>query len=114
LLDSARNSKREDIWSSGLADQVYLAVRLGLALEFGRLLEPVPLILDDILVRFDALRQRGAAKVLLDVAGTQQVFLFSCHEHTRQIIREVHADSKNVGTPVAYYDVSNGLICAHK
>lgn len=114
LLDSARNSKKEDTWSSGLADQVYLAVRLGLALEFGRLLEPVPLILDDILVRFDALRQRGAAKVLLDVAGTQQVFLFSCHEHTRQIIREVHADSKDIGTPVAYYDVSNGLICAHK
>lgn len=114
LLDNARNSKREEIWSSGLADQVYLAVRLGLALEFGRLLEPVPLILDDILVRFDTLRQRGAAKVLFDVAGTQQVFLFSCHEHTRQIIREVHADGKNVGTPVAYYDVSNGLICAHK
>lgn len=114
LLDSARNSKREDTWSSGLADQVYLAVRLGLALEFGRLLEPLPLILDDILVRFDALRQRGAAKVLLDVAGKQQVFLFSCHEHTRQIIREVHADSKDIGIPVVYYDVNNGAICAHK
>lgn len=111
LLDSARNSKGEPAWSSGLGDQVYLAIRLGLALEFGRLIEPLPLILDDILVRFDAVRQRGAAKVLLEVAKTQQVFLFSCHEHTRQVIQAVHACTEDTLTPVTYYDVNNGTVC---
>lgn len=111
LVDKARNSKGENAWSSGLGDQVYLAVRLGLALEFGRLLEPLPLIFDDVLVRFDAVRQQGTAKVLLEVAKTQQVFLFSCHEHTRQLIRNVHACGGDKRTPVAYYDVNNGTIC---
>ncbi len=111
LVDKARNSKGENAWSSGLGDQVYLAVRLGLALEFGRLLEPLPLILDDVLVRFDAPRQQGTAKVLLEVAKTQQVFLFSCHKHTRQLIRNVHACGEDTSTSVVYYDVNNGTIC---
>ncbi|HAK73735.1 MAG TPA: hypothetical protein DCP36_09275, partial [Sporomusaceae bacterium] len=77
----------------------------------GRLLEPLPLILDDVLVRFDAPRQQGTAKVLLEVAKGQQVFLFSCHKHTRQLIRNVHACGEDTSTSVVYYDVNNGTIC---
>ena len=40
-------------WSSGLADQVYLALRLALAKVFSYQVDALPIILDDILVRFD-------------------------------------------------------------
>ncbi|WMI71501.1 hypothetical protein RBH88_11690 [Aminobacterium sp. MB27-C1] len=39
--------KKEDIWSSGLADQVYLSIRLALATLYGKRMEPLPLVLDD-------------------------------------------------------------------
>ena len=40
-------------WSSCLADQVYLALRLALAKVFSFQVDALPIILDDILVRFD-------------------------------------------------------------
>ncbi len=49
LEDRSLARKDEVTWSAGLADQVYLAIRLGLAREFGRHSEPLPVILDDVL-----------------------------------------------------------------
>lgn len=44
-------------WSSGLGDQVYLALRLRLSRVLRRKVESMPLLLDDVLVRFDIERQ---------------------------------------------------------
>ncbi len=63
-------------WSSGLGDQVYLSVKMAVAKEMGS--ERLPLILDDVLLRFDATRKQGACKAILDFARDQQVILFSC------------------------------------
>ena len=79
LEDRSLARKEEVAWSAGLADQVYLSIRLGLAREFGRHSEPVPVILDDVLVKFDPSRRQNAARVILDFAREQQVLLFSCH-----------------------------------
>ncbi len=43
--------------------------------------EPVPLILDDVLVNFDDRRSAAALKILADFSKTTQVIFFTHHQH---------------------------------
>ena len=66
--------------SAGTLDLLYLAVRLAvceLALPEG---ENCPLILDDALVNLDAERTQKALELLLEIARSRQVILFTCRE----------------------------------
>ena len=64
------------IWrSDGTVDQLYLALRLAVAEE---LTPRIPLILDDVLVRFDDERMRSAVEILRELAQNRQVILFTC------------------------------------
>ena len=67
-------------WSSGLADQVYLALRLALAKVFSYQVDALPIILDDILVRFDEDRQKSALELLAELGEHQQIWLFTCQQ----------------------------------
>ncbi|MDY0220885.1 MAG: AAA family ATPase, partial [Desulfobacterium sp.] len=71
--------------SSGTRDQLFLALRLA-TLEW-RLEknEPMPFIVDDILINFDDKRSRATLKVLADLSRKNQVILFT---HHRQIVEE--------------------------
>ena len=75
-------------WSSGLGDQVYLALRLSLAESFAEKIESMPLLLDDVLVRFDLERQKLTLQVIERLSEHTQVFLFTCHETTSQLASE--------------------------
>ncbi|WP_164724092.1 AAA family ATPase [Veillonella sp. CHU740] len=75
-------------WSSGLGDQVYLALRLSLAESFAEKVESMPLLLDDVLVRFDMERQKLTLQVIEQLSERTQVFLFTCHETTSQLASE--------------------------
>lgn len=110
LEDTSLKRKDENSWSAGLADQVYLAIRLGLAREFGRHTEPLPVILDDVLVKFDPRRRRGAAAVILEFSGSQQVLMFSCHPEFKEIIEQVRREPRYHETPVSYYTITDGVI----
>lgn len=67
---------RDALWrSDGTLDQLYLALRLAVAEE---LTPNAPLILDDVLVRFDDQRMGAAVKILRDLAENRQVILFTC------------------------------------
>jgi len=67
---------RDAIWrSDGTVDQLYLALRLAVAEE---LTPKAPLILDDVLVRFDDKRMAAAVELLKDMAQDRQIILFSC------------------------------------
>ncbi|MCK9376362.1 MAG: AAA family ATPase [Syntrophobacterales bacterium] len=110
LEDRSLARKEEPSWSAGLADQVYLAIRLGLAREFGRHTEPLPVILDDVLVKFDPSRRDNTARVMLDFARTQQVLFFSCHPEFLEIIKAVRQDSRHQETPVAGFAIADGVI----
>ena len=67
---------REAIWrSDGTMDQLYLALRLAVAEE---LTPKAPLVLDDVLVRFDDKRMEAAVEVLRDMARSRQILLFTC------------------------------------
>jgi len=93
LEDASLRRKGEGAWSRGLAEQVYLAIRLGLAGEFARRAEPIPVILDDILVNFDPGRRAGAVRLILEFAREQQVLLFSCHPEMAGLIAEARGEA---------------------
>lgn len=113
LEDAEMRRKNEIEWSTGLAEQVYLSIRLGLASEFGRQTEPLPIILDDVLVNFDPTRQLGVAKAIMEFGREQQVLLFSCHPEIKQIILEAHEHTDFPEVIVACYTLSDGVISYH-
>jgi uncharacterized protein YhaN len=80
--------------SSGTRDQLYLSLRLA-TLEW-RLenSEPMPFIVDDILINFDDDRSKATLAVLGDLSVKNQVILFT---HHRQIVEEA-SSIKGKGT----------------
>ncbi|WP_437852945.1 AAA family ATPase [Sorangium sp. So ce363] len=74
--------------SDGTRDQLYLALRLASLEHHARTGEPIPLILDDILIHFDDDRARAALAVLGELAGTTQVLFFTHHARLCELARE--------------------------
>ena len=65
--------------SSGTRDQLYLALRLASLEKFMESAEPMPFIVDDILVDFDDDRSKAALNVLAKLAKKTQIILFTHH-----------------------------------
>ena len=67
--------------STGTREQVYLAFRIAIVdhLDAGR--EPLPLLLDEVLVNWDEKRAGRALELLQSLSLERQVFLFTCHPH---------------------------------
>jgi len=72
--------------SRGTTEQLYLAVRLGLAGELARRGTALPLIMDDVLVNFDPERAAAMAAVLGEAAAQHQVLFFTCHPGMRDLL----------------------------
>ena len=73
---------RDALWrSDGTMDQLYLALRLAVAEE---LTPKAPLVLDDVLVRFDDGRMQAAMKLLRAMAEDIQILCFTCQEREAQ------------------------------
>ncbi len=68
--------------SRGTAEQLYLALRFGLVEHFAAGAEPLPIVMDDILVNFDDERAARAARSIEELATRQQVMYFTCHPAT--------------------------------
>jgi uncharacterized protein YhaN len=68
--------------STGTAEQLYLALRFGLVEHFATSAEPLPLIMDDILVNFDPARAARAARSVEELSTRHQVLYFTCHPET--------------------------------
>lgn len=95
-----------DELSQGTREQLYLALRLAYVRNASEYKEPLPLIMDDILVNFDTLRSTQTAKTLATFTeGKQahQMLFFTCHKHIATILQE------NVPTSTLY-TIHNGKI----
>jgi uncharacterized protein YhaN len=66
-----------DALSDGAKDQLFLALRLATIERHGEGFEPLPLVLDDVLIHFDEERTRSALEVFASLAGSMQVLLFT-------------------------------------
>jgi len=71
--------------SDGTCDQLYLSLRLAGLEHFLQSHEPVPFIVDDILIGFDDRRSAAALQILAELAGKTQVIFFTHHEHLLQL-----------------------------
>lgn len=65
--------------SSGTRDQLYLALRLASLEKYMESAEPMPFIVDDVLVDFDDARSHAALNALAELAEMTQVILFTHH-----------------------------------
>ena len=89
--DAAGQSLPVEVLSRGTREQLFLSLRLALASSYARRGAPLPLILDDVLVNFDAERAKAAAAVLRDFAAAgHQLLIFTCHEHIMKIFKSLH------------------------
>jgi uncharacterized protein YhaN len=67
--------------SEGTCDQLYLALRLASLETWLERNEPMPLVVDDILVSFDNRRAAATLEVLAELSTRTQVIFFTHHEH---------------------------------
>ncbi|MFP4572865.1 MAG: AAA family ATPase [Desulfobacterales bacterium] len=74
--------------SDGTADQLYLALRLaGLEMTIDKT-DPMPFIVDDILIKFDNERAAAALKILAELSERTQVIFFTHHYHLIELAKE--------------------------
>lgn len=74
--------------SEGTADQLYLALRLASLENYLEGREPVPFIVDDILISFDNERAAAALAVLADFSSRTQIVFFTHHAHVVDLARQ--------------------------
>ena len=96
-------TKRPEHLSRGTAEQLYLALRFGYITNFTAGGENLPVIMDEVLVNFDAVRAAQAAAAILALADTHQVIYFTCHPEIAELFR-----SKKGG--IAVYAMRDGQI----
>ncbi|HPT83352.1 MAG TPA: AAA family ATPase [Limnochordia bacterium] len=65
--------------SDGTQDQLYLALRLASIERYLEAREPLPVILDDVLINFDDRRAAAALRTLADLGRRTQVIMFTHH-----------------------------------
>jgi uncharacterized protein YhaN len=82
-------SKEPSQLSTGAREQLYLSIRLAYALRYCRTAEPLPLVMDDVLVNFDAERTRATLEVLREVSEQVQLLFLTCHRHVVDLVREI-------------------------
>jgi uncharacterized protein YhaN len=75
--------------SDGTRDQLYLALRLATLERHLAQAEPLPFIVDDILINFDDDRTAATLKVLAELAKKTQVILFTHHARLKELAGEV-------------------------
>jgi uncharacterized protein YhaN len=73
--------------SDGAADQLYLAVRLASVETYLSRHEPLPFLVDDVLIQFDDDRAAAALGVLAELSRKTQVLMFTHHRHLLDLAR---------------------------
>ena len=79
--------------SDGTRDQLYLALRLATLEQHLGKGEPMPFVVDDILIGFDDNRTRICLEVLAELALSTQVLLFTHHRRVLELAGELNAQA---------------------
>lgn len=99
-----RNGARKGVeaWSRGTREQLYLALRLAFVEDYSRHAEPLPIVMDDVLVDADTYeRLQWVAATIASVSQSGQILYFTCHPR--------HADLLAMACPNAHrYRVEDG------
>jgi len=91
IQDQAAKRKNIKEMSRGTREQLYFAMRLGLIEVYESKSEPMPVIMDDILVNFDDDRGPAAIDGLMEFSQDRQVIVLTCHRNTLDIYKRLGA-----------------------
>jgi uncharacterized protein YhaN len=98
VIAGVRASRKElvkvDGLSDGTTDQLYLALRLASLDYYLESNEPIPFILDDILIGFDNERAAATLELLAALSEKTQVIFFTHHEHLVEIAKSAIGPDK--------------------
>ncbi|MDP7485736.1 MAG: AAA family ATPase [Dehalococcoidia bacterium] len=94
VVEGEAHTKRANELSRGTAEQLFLAMRFALIEEYAKNAEPMPVVLDDILVNFDPERAKAACKVIMDLSERFQVIFLTCHPETEAMFKSVAPNGK--------------------
>ncbi|UHD15991.1 ATP-binding protein [Thiocapsa bogorovii] len=92
VLVGLRNSGerlRVEAMSTGTRDQLYLALRLANLEQYLQAAEPMPFVVDDILIQFDDERALATLATLADFSAKTQVILFTHHGRDTEQARQL-------------------------
>ncbi|MCO6456824.1 MAG: AAA family ATPase [Pirellulaceae bacterium] len=89
IVDSSDRKKEPGQLSTGTREQLYLAIRLAYVLHYCRGAEPLPIVMDDVLVNFDDERALQTLRVLREVSQQVQILLLTCHDHLLALARQL-------------------------
>ncbi|MFI3271301.1 MAG: AAA family ATPase [Pseudomonadota bacterium] len=98
--------------SRGTQEQLYLALRLAYIQNHAVHAEPLPIIMDDIMVNFDKNRAQKTADVLAQVAKDHQILFFTCHEHTASMLAQSVDDAKCFRMDKGRIETCHEAICS--
>jgi uncharacterized protein YhaN len=87
VFDAREASKKIEQLSRGTREQLLISLRLGFIEEYERKAEPLPVIVDEVLVNFDPSRAKRTAEVLHDFGRNRQILIFTCHPETVEFFR---------------------------
>ena len=78
--------------SDGTRDQLYLSLRLASLEQYLATREPLPFIVDDILINFDDQRAEATLRVLAQLSQKTQVIFFTHHGRLVELAKRVGGD----------------------
>lgn len=88
VISADQEIKKPEELSRGTVEQLFLSLRLGLIADFVSNWQPLPLVIDDILVNFDPERSVSALKLLSDLEEMGQILFFTCQPHLIELCEE--------------------------
>lgn len=104
-----KNEVKVDGMSDGTRDQLFLALRLA-TIELQRdKQDPLPFVVDDILVGFDDERSKACLEVLAELAEKTQVLVFTHHSMVAQAANELGKEKGVFVHELAGYPSGPGL-----
>ena len=93
VTDADGQTKQPSELSRGTREQLFLSLRFGLIRELGQRTEPLPVVVDEVLVNFDPDRALRAAVAFSELSHTNQVLVFTCHPTVVELFRKAASEA---------------------
>ena len=78
--------------STGTREQLYLAIRLAYLKQYSQRAEPLPLVMDDVLVNFDEDRAKQTLRVLSEFSQSHQILFLTCHRRMVELAQTIRPE----------------------
>ncbi|MCA9141718.1 MAG: AAA family ATPase [Planctomycetales bacterium] len=99
VVDEAGKRKEPHQLSTGTREQLYLAIRLAYIHHYCQDTEPLPIVMDDVLVNFDAERAKQTLEVLSGFSQQVQIIFLTCHHHMIDLVSGVEPHCQPIILP---------------